>query len=103
MPKTRFNKKRNISNVLLISINSYTMFSLSSGRLYNATGQRNNLWTQYSINNFISLQQCYIDEYSNLTWLGIALRLSSHYTHSAYTIMEYRPIILCLSGACMKQ
>ena len=67
------------------------MFSLSSGRLYNATGQLNNLWTQYSINNFISLQQCYIDEYSNLTLLGIAVRVSSHYIlYSAYTIMDYK-------------
>ena len=43
------------------------------GRLYNATGQLDNLWTQYSINNFIYQQQCYIDEYSNLTLFGIAV------------------------------
>ena len=43
----------------------------NNGRLYNATGQLDNLWTQYSIDNFISRQQCYIDEYSNLTLFGI--------------------------------
>ena len=48
------------------------LFLHLSGRLYDATGQLNNLWTQYSINNFISRQQCYIDEYSSLTLFGIA-------------------------------
>ena len=43
------------------------------GRLYNATGQLDNLWTQYSIDNFIYRQQCFIDEYSNLTLFGIAV------------------------------
>eukprot|EP00731_Ephydatia_muelleri_P003774 Em0001g3774a len=44
----------------------------NNGRLYDATGQLDNLWTQYSIHNFVSRQQCYINEYSNFTLFGIA-------------------------------
>ena len=45
----------------------------SLGRQYNAIGHRENTWTQYSISNFVSKQQCFIDEYSNLTLFGITV------------------------------
>eukprot|EP00731_Ephydatia_muelleri_P000105 Em0001g105a len=43
----------------------------NNGRLYNGTGQMQNMWTQSSIDNFESRQQCYIDQYSSLSLFGI--------------------------------
>ncbi|KAL5515080.1 hypothetical protein EMCRGX_G000198 [Ephydatia muelleri] len=43
----------------------------NDGRLYNGTGQKQNMWTQSSINNFTLREQCYVDQYSSLSLFGI--------------------------------
>ena len=51
---------------------NFFLHSNSPGRLYNALGEFTpNLWTQKAIHNFVSLQQCYVKEYSGLSLFDI--------------------------------
>ena len=44
---------------------------LHVGRLFNETGQMEDWWTQQSVDNFIAMQKCYVDEYSEFNLFGI--------------------------------